>query len=113
MQNCIYLFIFIMDLERRSPDQHINGRAKAERADAKRKGSDSIAVHMKDKTMGTQSSPENSPAPARSKSPHSSAYHDPSPIYKRFLFSLFTLKLYQTDATIEPLKLLLVINMCS
>ncbi|XP_078174401.1 splicing factor PWI domain-containing protein isoform X1 [Carex rostrata] len=72
------------DMERRSPDQHINGRARAERAYAKRKGPDSIAVLVRDKMSSPQSSPENSPArPTRSKSPRRSAYHDPSPIYKR------------------------------
>lgn len=97
-EECLYLLallfiwktkcvVFVRDMERRSPDQHINGRARAERAYAKRKGPDSIAVLVRDKMLSPQSSPENSPArPARSKSPRRSAYRDPSPVYKRFPF---------------------------
>lgn len=69
--------------QERSPNEHTNGRARAERADAKRKGPDSIAVRLSEKAMGPESSPENSPATAHLKSPRNSAYHEHSPVYIR------------------------------
>jgi hypothetical protein len=76
------VFSFVRDLER-SPDDHINGRVRPERADAKRRGLDSIAVHARDKIMGPKSSPENAPAPTHLKSPSNSAYNESS-VYRRF-----------------------------